>query len=131
MQEIRVVSTPDAPAAIGPYSQAVVAGGLVFCSGQIALDPGSGEMVEGGVAEQTRQVLQNLTHVLGAAGSGLDRALRLTVYLADMDDFAQVNEVYAGFFPQEAPPARAAVEVARLPKDARVEIDCIAALRAE
>ncbi len=104
-------------------------GGLVFCSGQIAIDPATGELVPGGVEEQTRQVLGNLARVLAAAGSGLDRALRLTVYLQDMNDFPRMNAVYATFFSDEAPPARATVEVGRLPKDARVEIDCIAALR--
>jgi 2-iminobutanoate/2-iminopropanoate deaminase len=127
-QDIRTVSTSDAPTAIGPYSQAKVHAGLVYCSGQIGLDPKKGEIVAGGVEAETRQVLQNLTHVLGAAGSGLDRALRLTVYLRDMGEFPKMNAVYGTFFP-EAPPARATVEVARLPKDARVEIDCIAALR--
>ena len=130
MQDTRTVSTKDAPAAIGPYSQAKVHGGLVYCSGQIGLDPKTGELVAGGVEAETRQVLQNLTHVLLAAGSGLDRALRLTVYLQDMGEFTQMNTVYGTFFP-EAPPARATVEVARLPRSARVEIDCIAALRSK
>jgi 2-iminobutanoate/2-iminopropanoate deaminase len=128
MSELRIVSTSDAPAAIGPYSQAVVHGDLVFCSGQIALDPATGVLVEGGVDAQARRALENLQAVLAEAGTSLARALRLTVYVADMDDFAVVNEVYGGFFSEEAPPARATVEVARLPKDARVEIDCIAAL---
>ncbi len=129
MQDIRTVSTQDAPAAIGPYSQALVHGNLVFCSGQIGLDPKTGEIVSGGVEAETRQVLQNLTHVLLAAGSSLDRALRLTVYLQDMEEFPKMNAVYGTFFPKEGPPARATVGVARLPKGARVEIDCIAALR--
>ena len=129
MHDIRTVSTDGAPAAIGPYSQAVVCGHLVFCSGQIAIDPASGAFVEGGVQDQARQALENLSQVLEAAGSGLDRALRLTVFLKDMNDFAAVNEVYASFF-GERPPARAAVEAARLPKDALVEIDCIAATSA-
>ena len=128
MQELRIVSTDQAPAAIGPYSQAVVCGELVFCSGQIAIDPASSELVAGGVEAQARRVLENLGHVLAAAGSSLARALRLTVYVSDMDDFAAVNEVYGTFFSQDAPPARATVEVARLPKDVLVEIDCIAAL---
>ncbi len=131
MQDLRTVSTPDAPAAIGPYSQAIVYGSLVFCSGQIGLDPKTGALVPGGVEAETRQALQNLTHVLLAAGSGLDRALRLTVYLKDIGEFPKVNAVYGTFFPKEAPPARATVGVARLPKDAQVEIDCIAALRAK
>ncbi len=129
MQDPRTVSTPDAPAAIGPYSQAIVHGSLVFCSGQIGLDPKTGALVGGGVEAETRQALQNLTHVLLAAGSGLDRALRLTVYLKDIGEFPKMNAVYGAFFPKETPPARATVEVARLPKDAQVEIDCIAALR--
>lgn len=122
----RVVSTPAAPAAIGPYSQAVVAGGLVHCSGQIPLDPDSGELVEGDVAAQTERVLANLRAVLEAAGSSLERAVKCTVYLRDMQDFAAVNEVYARAFAGEAPPARATVQVARLPKDVAVEIDCLA-----
>jgi len=124
----RIVSTTDAPAAIGPYSQAVAYGGVVYCSGQIALDPATGEIVPGGVAEQTRQVFRNLTHVLEAAGTSLDRALKTTVYLKDMGEFAAMNEVYGSFFTGDAP-ARATVEVARLPKDVAVEIDCVAALR--
>ena len=126
MSERRAVSTPDAPAAIGPYSQAIVAAGLVHCSGQIALDPASGALVEGDVAVQAERVLQNLDAVLRAAGSGLERVVKCTVYLRDMDDFGVVNEVYGGFFPGDAPPARATVQVARLPKDVAVEIDCVA-----
>ena len=124
---MRTISTADAPAAIGPYSQAVVHGDLVLCSGQIPLDPATGEFVEGDVEAQTRRVLQNLDAVLRAAGSELGKALRLTVFLADMEDFPRVNEVYGSFFESD-PPARATVQVSRLPKDARVEIDCIAAL---
>ncbi|MEM7306461.1 MAG: RidA family protein [Planctomycetota bacterium] len=128
MSAIRTIQTDDAPAAIGPYSQAVVHGGLVFCSGQVALDPATQEMIDGDVQAQARRCLQNLTGVLAAAGTDLAHALRLTVFLADMGDFARVNEIYAEFFPGDAPPARAAVEVAALPKGALVEIDCIAAL---
>jgi 2-iminobutanoate/2-iminopropanoate deaminase len=128
MSDPRPVSTPSAPAAIGPYSQAVVHGELVFCSGQIALDAATGELVEGDVAVQARRCLENLAAVLEAAGTGLARAVRLTVYLTDMGDFAAVNEVYATFFPGDAKPARAAVEVSALPKGVQVEIDCIAAL---
>ena len=128
MQDRRIVSTPDAPAAIGPYSQAVVHGGLVYCSGQVALDPATKELVPGGVEAQTRQVLKNLGNVLAAAGSSFERVLKTTVYLKDMGDFAAMNAVYGEHF-QSAPPARATVEVARLPKDARVEIDCVAALK--
>lgn len=128
MQDRRIVSTPDAPAAIGPYSQAIAHGGLVYCSGQVALDPATKELVPGGVEAQTRQVLKNLGNVLAAAGSSFERVLKTTVYLKDMGDFAAMNAVYGEHF-KSAPPARATVEVARLPKDARVEIDCVAALK--
>lgn len=121
----RTVSTPGAPAAIGPYSQAVVADGWVFCSGQIPLDPASGQMVAGDAGAQTRRVLENLKAVLAAAGSGLDRVVKTTVYLKDMNDFAAMNAVYGEFFPKD-PPARATVQAARLPKDAAVEIDVVA-----
>jgi len=121
----QAVSSDRAPAAIGPYSQAVRAGGLVFCSGQIALDPGTGELVAGGIGEQTRQVLRNLGAVLQAAGASLDDVVRTTVYLADLGDFAAMNAAYGEFFGQPAP-ARATVQAARLPRDARVEIDAIA-----
>ena len=120
-----IIATPGAPAAIGPYSQAVLWNGLVFCSGQIPLDPDSGKMIEGGVAEQTERVLENLKAVLEAAGSGLDKVLKTTVFLKDMGEFAAMNEVYARYFP-EKPPARATVEAARLPRDVRVEIEAIA-----
>lgn len=119
------ISTDGAPAAIGPYSQAIVAGELVFTSGQIAIDPATGELEGGDVRAQAERVLRNLAAVLAAADSGLDRAIRCTVYLVSMADFAAVNEVYARFF-GESPPARACVEVAALPKGARVEIDCVA-----
>ena len=121
----RIIRTEDAPKAIGPYSQAVVAGGFVFASGQIPTDPATGQFVEGGVSEQTEQVLRNLSKVLEAAGTGLERVVKTTVFLADMSDFASMNEVYARFF-GENPPARSTVEAARLPRDARVEIDVIA-----
>ncbi len=114
----QIIATERAPQAIGPYSQAVVAGNLVFASGQIPLNPQTGELVAGGVGEQTEQVLK-------AAGSGLERVVKTTVYLADMEDFAAMNEVYSRHF-QSAPPARATVQAARLPRDARVEIDAIA-----
>jgi 2-iminobutanoate/2-iminopropanoate deaminase len=123
--ERRIVKTEGAPGAIGPYSQAVVAGGFVYCSGQIPIDPATGQFVEGGVAEQTAQVLINLSKVLEAAGTSLGRVVKTTVFLADMNDFAAMNEVYAGFFTED-PPARSTVEAARLPRDARVEIDVIA-----
>ncbi len=120
-----IISTDKAPAAIGPYSQAVRTDGLVFCSGQIALDSG-GKLVGGSdVAAQTKQVLDNLTAVLAAAGTSLERAVKVTIFLADMNDFATVNEIY-GARVGVAPPARATVEVSRLPKDVRVEIDAIA-----
>ncbi|MBO7668935.1 MAG: RidA family protein [Firmicutes bacterium] len=118
------VSTDKAPGAIGPYSQAIKAGGLVFLSGQLPLDPASGQF-PAGIAEQTRQSLTNAASILEAAGSGLDKVIKTTVFLADMNDFAAMNEVYATFF-SGAYPARSAVQVARLPKDALVEIECIA-----
>ncbi len=120
-----IVQTDKAPAAIGPYSQAVKAGGFVFLSGQVALDPASGQVVEGDVRAQTERVLKNLQAVLAAAGSSLAAVVKTTVFLADMNDFAAMNEVYGRFFPSD-PPARATVQVARLPKDAQVEIDLIA-----
>jgi 2-iminobutanoate/2-iminopropanoate deaminase len=121
----RIVSTHTAPQAIGPYSQAVSLGNFVFTSGQIPTDPRTGQFVEGGIAEQTEQVLKNLSEVLRAAGVGLADVVKTTVYLADMNDFAAMNEVYGRFFP-ENPPARSTVQAARLPRDARVEIDVIA-----
>jgi 2-iminobutanoate/2-iminopropanoate deaminase len=120
-----VIATPNAPAAIGPYSQAISIHGFVFLSGQIPLDPATGELVVGGIEEQTQRVLQNLVAVLEAAGSSLSEVVKTTVYLKDMSEFATMNEVYGRFF-TDNPPARATVEVARLPKDVRVEIDCIA-----
>jgi 2-iminobutanoate/2-iminopropanoate deaminase len=121
----KAVRTDRAPAAVGPYSQAVLAGSWVFASGQIPLDPASGTLVQGGVEEQARQALTNLRAVLEAAGSGMDRVVRATVFLTDLDDFDAVNRVYAGFFP-EPPPSRVCVEVSRLPRGAKVEIDAIA-----
>ena len=122
------VSTDDAPAAIGPYSQAIRTGSLLFCSGQIALDPSTGELVKEDVAGQTRKCLENLSAVCDAAGASLSQAVRCTVYLADMGDFARVNEAYGGFFELDDPPARVAVGVAALPRGADVEIDAIVAL---
>lgn len=119
------VTTNNAPAAIGPYSQAIKAGGMVFCSGQIPIDPTTGEFVSEAVSEQTEQVLKNLSEVLAAAGSSLADVVKTTVFLADMNDFAEMNEVYGRYF-SENKPARATVQAARLPRDARVEIDCIA-----
>ena len=121
------VNAPSAPAAIGPYSHAVRAAGLLFCSGQIPLDPATGELVGQAPAEQARRCLENLSEVCAAAGTTLQRAVRLTVYMTDLDAFGAVNEVYSSFFEVE-PPARAAVGVAQLPKGAYVEIDAIVAL---
>ena len=129
MSQRQVVSTNDAPAAIGPYSQAVSAGGMVFCSGQVALDPSSNALVEGGVAEQTEQVLKNLGAVLEAAGASFGTVVKTTIFLMDMDDFKVVNEIYAKRF-SDNPPARATVQVSRLPLDVRVEIDAMAILPA-
>jgi len=126
MSERQPVSTPAAPAAIGPYSQAIRAAGFVHCSGQVALDPETGALAADDVAGQTERVLHNLQGVLEAAGSSLARVVKCNVYLASMDDFQAMNAVYARFFEGAAPPARATVEVSRLPKDARVEIDCVA-----
>lgn len=127
MSVIATVQTPDAPAAIGPYAQAVTHAGLVYSSGQVALDPGTAALVPGGIEEQTEQVLANLKAVLSAAGSSLERVLKTTVYLADMNEFAAMNAVYAKVFGDHRP-ARSTVQVARLPKDARVEIDVVAVL---
>jgi 2-iminobutanoate/2-iminopropanoate deaminase len=120
-----IIKTESAPEAIGPYSQAVKAGGLVFASGQIPLDPSTGQFVAGGIIEQTEQVLRNLSAVFEAAGTGLERVVKTTVFLADMEDFAAMNEVYGRYFSVDAP-ARATVQAARLPRDARVEIEAIA-----
>jgi 2-iminobutanoate/2-iminopropanoate deaminase len=120
-----IISTENAPGAIGPYSQAVKTGGFVFCSGQIPIDPATGNFVSDAIAGQTEQVLKNLSAVLEAAGSGLGSVVRTTVFLADMNDFAEMNEVYGRFFADNKP-SRATVQAARLPRDARVEIDCIA-----
>jgi len=124
-----VVRTEKAPKAIGPYSQAIKVdcGKMIFCSGQIPLDPQTGAMIEGDVAAQTRRVMENLRAVLEAAGAGFEHVVRCNIFLADMNDFAVVNEVYGQYFPKD-PPSRATVQVARLPRDARVEIDCIAVL---
>ncbi|HKZ77844.1 MAG TPA: RidA family protein [Pyrinomonadaceae bacterium] len=119
------IQTDRAPQAIGPYSQAIRAGGFIFASGQVALDPRTGQLMEGGIKEQTGQVIRNLAAVLEAAGSGLDHVVKTTVFLQDMDDFAAMNEVYGTFFGEVAP-ARATVAAAGLPKDARVEIEAIA-----
>jgi 2-iminobutanoate/2-iminopropanoate deaminase len=119
------VTTPDAPAAIGPYSQAIVAGGFLFVSGQIPLDPATGRLVSGTIAEETRRAFDNLAAILTAAGAGFDDVVKTTVYLSDMAEFTAMNEVYATYFSAPAP-ARATVQAAALPKGVRVEIDLIA-----
>ena len=124
---IETIATDRGPKAIGPYSQAIRANGFVFLSGQIALDPKTQQVVEGDAAAQTERVLENLKGVVEAAGSNLQRAVKTTVFLADMNDFAAMNEVYARYFATH-PPARSTVEVSRLPKNVRVEIDLIALL---
>lgn len=124
----QAIATPAAPAAIGPYSQAIkTAGGLLFLSGQIPLDPATGQLVPGGIEPQTRQVFTNIGEILKAAGASFDSVISATVYVADMNDFAKVNEIYATYFSAPAP-ARATVQVARLPKDALVEIQVTASL---
>jgi len=120
-----IISTENAPGAIGPYSQAIKTGGMVYCSGQIPIDPVTGEFVSNDIVEQTEQVLKNLAAVLEAAKTNLGNVVKTTVFLADMTDFAAMNEVYGRYF-SENKPARATVQAARLPRDAKVEIDCIA-----
>ena len=122
---MKIISTPNAPAAMGAYSQAVISNGFAFLSGQIPLDPATANIVDGDISAQTERVLQNLKAVLEACGSSLSQVVKTTVYLKDMGEFAKMNEVYGRYFPGK-PPARATVEVARLPRDVRVEIDCIA-----
>ena len=122
-----IVATERAPRAIGPYSQAVRSGNFLFVSGQIPIDPATGEFVAGGITEQTEQVMRNVSAILEAAGAGLQQVVKTTVFLADMDDFTAMNEVYGRFFGED-PPARATVQAARLPRDARVEIEAIAIL---
>ena len=123
----QAVSTASAPKAIGPYSQAVRAGALLFVSGQVPLDPATGQLVDGDIAAQTHRVFRNIGEILTAGGASFDHVVRTTVFLADMNDFAAMNEVYATYFTSPAP-ARATVQVSRLPKDARIEIDVIASL---
>jgi 2-iminobutanoate/2-iminopropanoate deaminase len=127
MSRRHAISAPDAPAAIGPYSPAIRAGNLLFISGQVAIDPASGVLIDGDVAAQTAQVMRNLGALLAAAGAGFEHVVRTTVFLADMNDFSAMNAVY-GEYVVDPPPARATVQVTRLPKDARVEIDLIAVL---
>jgi 2-iminobutanoate/2-iminopropanoate deaminase len=124
----QAISTSAAPKAIGPYSQAIRSGSLLFVSGQVPIDPATGNMIEGDIAAQTRRVFENLGAILLAADASFDHVVRTTVYLADMNDFAAMNEVYGTYFSSPAP-ARATVQAARLPKDARVEIDVIASLQ--
>ena len=124
----QAVSTPSAPKAIGPYSQAIRAGSLLFVSGQVPIDPASGQIINGDIAAQTHRVFQNIGEILKAGGASFDHVVRTTVFLADMNDFAAMNEAYATYFTAPAP-ARATVQVSRLPKDARVEIDVIAYFR--
>jgi 2-iminobutanoate/2-iminopropanoate deaminase len=126
--ERKIVTSEKAPKAIGPYSVAVRAGELIYTAGQVGLDPGTGELVPGGVEAETRQALANIGHVLADAGSGLERVVKTTVFLTDMADFAAMNAVYAEFFPKE-PPARSTVAVAALPKGARFEVEAVAAAR--
>ena len=126
MSERTIVSTDGAPAAIGPYSQGVIGAGLVHCSGQIAMDPASGEVIGDDAATQAEGALKNLQAVLEAAGSSLDKVLKCNVYIIDMGEFAAINEVYGRFFTGDSPPARACVEVSGLPKGALFEIDCVA-----
>ena len=123
----RIISTEAAPKAIGPYSQAVIHNGLVFLSGQIPLDPSTNQLISGDIAVQTERVLENIKAVLEASGSSLDRVLKTTVFLKDMGNFPNMNQVYARYFPQNAP-ARSTIEAARLPRDVEVEIDAIASV---
>jgi 2-iminobutanoate/2-iminopropanoate deaminase len=125
--ERRIVATGDAPAAIGPYSQGVVAGGFVFTAGQIPLDPATMELVEGGITEQSERVMRNLEAVLAAAGASFETVVKTTCFLADLDDFAAFNAVYARYF-GDNPPGRSTVQVAKLPKGSLVEVECIAAV---
>ncbi len=120
-----IITAEKGPKAIGPYSQAVKANGFIFTAGQVALDPVTGQMAQGGIAAETARVLENLKAVVEAAGSSLAQAVKVTVYLKDMNDFAAMNEVYARYFPKN-PPARSTIEAVRLPRDARVEMDLIA-----
>ncbi len=124
----RAVETSDAPKAIGPYSQAIIANGFIFTAGQVGADPKTGLLIEGGIAEQTEQVLKNLSAVLKASGTNLDAVVKTTVFLADINDFAKMNEVYAKWFKKPFP-ARSTVQVARLPRDAKVEIEAVAVVK--
>ncbi|HLE29298.1 MAG TPA: RidA family protein [Anaerolineales bacterium] len=127
MSNLTVIVTDQAPKAIGPYSQAIRAGNLIYTAGQIALNPQTGELVAGGIEEQTRQAIQNLSYVLEAAGASLSQVVKTTVFMQDLGEFTRMNAVYAEFFPQN-PPARSTVQVAALPRGAKVEIECVAIL---
>lgn len=126
--ERQAIHTDNAPKAIGPYSQAIRAGNFIFCSGQLGIDPSTGNLVNGGVEAETRRALQNLSAVLQAAGTSLEHVVKTTVFLLDMNDFAKMNAVYAEFFPTN-PPARSTIQVARLPRDGHVEIEVIALVK--
>lgn len=126
--ERKIIQTVEAPAAIGPYSQGVTIGNLLFTSGQIPIDPKTGQVIQGDITDQTKQVMENLKAVLKAAGTGLEKVLKTTIFIKNMEDFAQINEVYGSYFSTE-PPARSTVEVSRLPKDVLVEIEMIAGLK--
>ena len=123
----RIIDTADAPKAVGPYSQAVTAGNMLFCSGQIPLDPGTGKLIDGDVTEQTARVLENLGAVLRANGMTFGHVVKTTVFMTDLGEFAEMNDVYAGYFPKDQP-ARSTIQVAALPKGARVEIEAVAAM---
>ena len=127
MSNLTVIATDQAPKAIGPYSQAIRVGNLIYTAGQIALNPQTGELVAGGIEEQTRQAIQNLSYVLEAAGASLSQVVKTTVFMQDLGEFTRMNAVYAEFFPQN-PPARSTVQVAALPRGAKVEIECVAIL---
>jgi 2-iminobutanoate/2-iminopropanoate deaminase len=124
---MKTVNTPNAPQAIGPYSQAVVAGNMIYTSGQIPINPATGEVKSGDITEQTRQALDNLKNIITAAGSSMDKVVKTTVFIKDMNDFAAINKIYAEYFTGTYP-ARSCIEVSRLPKDVRIEIEAIAML---
>ncbi|RKL61235.1 RidA family protein [Thermoanaerobacteraceae bacterium SP2] len=123
-----IISTEKAPAAIGPYSQAVKSGGFLFASGQIPINPATGQIVDGGIEEQTKQVLENVKGLLESLGASMDNIVKTTLFIADMNDFATINDIYSGYFFKKSPPARSCVEVSRLPKDVKIEMEFIASL---
>jgi 2-iminobutanoate/2-iminopropanoate deaminase len=122
-----IISTEKAPAAVGPYSQAVKSGGFLFASGQIPINPATGQIVDGGIEEQTKQVLENVKGLLESLGASMDNIVKTTLFIADMNDFATINDIYSGYF-KKSPPARSCVEVSRLPKDVKIEMEFIASL---